>query len=94
MNANGGERAMKRYSVFVHGFGDGQVWARNRAQAHYAVILHLRGLGESVSFTQPMNLTKLANERGFMRPGVCKWQAWDESEPEEIEGKFSLVGGL
>jgi hypothetical protein len=85
---------LKRYACFVHGFGSGTVAASTRAQAHYAVILYLRSIGESVPFTQPMNLTKLAGERHIGRYGVTKWQARDESEPQAVEGKFSLVGGF
>lgn len=91
---NQGDRLMKKYAVFIHGVGDGMVWARNNRAVRWIVLQHLANQGVSMPFTQPMQISRLWGARGYMRHSVCKWQMWNEDEPQEIEAKFSLVGGV
>lgn len=86
---------MNKYSVEVHGFGAGTVWAKNRTQAHYLVIKHLRdNLKETVPFTQPMQLRRLWLNHRAPSPIPCihAWWDWDSQQEWENVGKFRLLG--
>lgn len=81
---------LNKYRVFVHGFGTGLVFARNRTQAHYLVILHLRKETPTLSFTQPMEISRLWGAKGYDRAIVLQWQAWDEDELQRVSN-FRLL---
>jgi hypothetical protein len=89
-----GDAVLKRYSVEAHGYGTGTVWARTSDLARYEVVKFLRKRGDDVPFILPVKVARLYGARGGYRSGVNTWQDWHESEPQEIEGKFSLVGGF